>query len=73
MGLTGQGNFYLSVKEGREGKPFLMLEPTGADEDLLEGGYIALMLREGANFAEAQTLVDEMKKHIAGATITRGD
>jgi hypothetical protein len=50
-----------------------MLEPTGADEDLLEGGYIALMLREGTNFAEAQTLVDEMKKHIAGATITRGD
>jgi hypothetical protein len=72
MGLTGQGKFHLSVKEGREGKPFLKLEPTGANKHLLGGGYIALTLREGATFGEAQALADTMKKQISGATIARG-
>ncbi|MBL0408358.1 hypothetical protein JKG68_31285 [Microvirga aerilata] len=72
MGLTGQGNFYLTVKEGLEGKPFLMLEPTGANKELLEGGHIVLTLREGTTFAGAQTLAIEMKKHITGATIAKG-
>jgi len=49
-----------------------MLEPTGANKELLEGGYIALALREGTTFAEAQTLADEMRKHISAATIAKG-
>jgi hypothetical protein len=72
MGLTGQGNFHLTVKESHQGKPFLMLEPTGANKELLEGGFIALALREGTTFAEAQTLADEMRKHISAATIAKG-
>ncbi len=72
MGLTGQGNFHLSVKEGSEGKPFLMLTPTGANKDLLDGGYIALTLREGTTFEEAHALADAMKKQVSGATVVRG-
>jgi hypothetical protein len=72
MGLTGQGNFRLTVRGGPEGKPFLVLEPTGANREILEGGYIALTLREGTTFAGAQALAHELNKHIAGATIIKG-
>jgi hypothetical protein len=70
MGLTGQGNFHLRVKKDSRGKPFLMLEPSGRDKDIFQGGFISLTLREGITYAEAQALADEMRKHIAGAAIT---
>jgi hypothetical protein len=69
MGMTGQGNLYLTVRQSLEGKPTLVLEPTGRDKDLLKGGVISLKLQEGTTFAEAQALADEMKKHITAATI----
>jgi hypothetical protein len=70
MGLTGQGNFNLSVRTDYRGKPFLILEPSGRDKEILNGGFIALTLREGVTYAEAQALADEMRERIAGATIT---
>jgi hypothetical protein len=73
MGLTGQGNLHLRVKKDSRGKPCLMLEPSGRNKELLQGGFISLSLREGTTYAEAQALADEMRKHIAGATITTDD
>ena len=69
MGLTGQGNFYLSVRVDSNGKPMLVLEPTGREKELLNGGYISLKLQEGTTFAEAQALADEMKKLITSTSI----
>jgi hypothetical protein len=69
MGLTGQGNFYLSVREDPNGKPVLVLEPTGREKELLNGGFISLKLQEGTTFAEAQALAEEMKKHITSAAV----
>jgi hypothetical protein len=69
IGLTGQGNFYLTVREGPKGKPILALEPTGHSSALLTGGFIALKLLEGTMFAEAQSIAEEMKKHVIAATV----
>ncbi len=42
MGMTGQGNLYLTVRQDLEGKPMLVLEPTGRDKEVLQGGVISL-------------------------------
>jgi hypothetical protein len=67
--MTGQGNFHLTVRQNLEGKPMLVLEPTGREKEVLNGGFISLKLREGTTFADAQALADEMRKHITAATI----
>jgi hypothetical protein len=73
MGLTGQGNFYLTVREDPQGKPILALEPTGRSNDILKGGFISLKLLEGTTFAEAQAFAEEIKKHVTSATVQLRD
>jgi hypothetical protein len=72
MGLTGQGSYRLTVEYDHKGKPFLKLEPSGREKEILKDGYIALRLHDNTTFAEAQALADEMRKYITQAAIATG-
>jgi|UPI000565CFD3 hypothetical protein len=70
MTKTHYGDYRVTVKEDDDGRPFLMLEPSGRDMELLAGGFITLRLRDGTTHDEAQSLAKTMNDHIEGAAIT---
>jgi hypothetical protein len=70
MTKTHHGDYRVTVKEDGDGRPFLMLEPSGRDMELLAGGFITLRLRDGTTHDEAQSLAKTMNDRIEGAAIT---
>ena len=70
MTKTHHGDYRVTVKEDGEGRPFLMLEPSGRDMELLAGGFITLRLRDGTTHEEAHSLADVINDRVKGAAIT---
>jgi hypothetical protein len=71
--MTERGEYTCVVKEGADGEPSLVFEPSGGQEPLaFKGKNISLELRPDVSLSQAEELARQIRKLSVGLAVTPG-